>query len=54
VRNGLRRDDAVVISNYQAAIAGTHVQTKPGRIAPEKTGAATAPAEQSAAQATLN
>jgi RND family efflux transporter MFP subunit len=54
VRNGLKPDDAVVISNYQAAIAGAHVQTKAGKIAPEKVGAAPAPSEQSAAQATLN
>ncbi|WP_404478246.1 efflux RND transporter periplasmic adaptor subunit [Novosphingobium sp. BL-52-GroH] len=54
VRNGLRPGDAVVVSNYQAAIAGSHVQTKPGRItADAKVGQAQAPVEQSAAQATL-
>ncbi|MFC0204612.1 efflux RND transporter periplasmic adaptor subunit [Novosphingobium soli] len=54
VRSGLRPEEAVVISNYQAAIPGAHVQAKAGRIAPDKAAAAPAPAQQSASQATLD
>lgn len=34
IRGGLTQNDRVVISNYQAAVAGTKVDAKPGRIAP--------------------
>jgi len=54
VRSGLDANDTVVISNYQAAVPGSHVQTKAGTIAPGKqvqTGGA--PSEPAAAQATL-
>jgi RND family efflux transporter MFP subunit len=54
VRSGLNADDVVVISNYQAAIAGSKVQTKPGTIASGKVETAPAPAEPAAGQATLD
>lgn len=54
VRSGLDAGDTVVISNYQAAIPGTKVTTKVGRIEPGNVESAPAPAEPAAAQATFN
>jgi RND family efflux transporter MFP subunit len=56
IQSGLAANDRVVISNFQAAIAGSKVDPKPGRIVPAK---AAAPAQASAnapmaAQATLD
>ncbi|MFT4057880.1 MAG: efflux RND transporter periplasmic adaptor subunit [Novosphingobium sp.] len=54
IRSGLDAGDTVIVSNYQAAIPGTKVTTKVGRIAPGKVESAPAPAEPAAAQATFN
>ncbi|KQM20666.1 secretion protein HylD [Novosphingobium sp. Leaf2] len=56
IRSGLRPDDAVVISNFQAVAAGAKVQAKPGRIASDIPAPSGAPArtEPVAAQATLD
>lgn len=54
IRSGLDAGDTVIVSNYQAAIPGTKVITKAGRIQPGKVETAPAPAEPAAAQATLN
>lgn len=56
VRSGLRADDAVVISNFQAVTAGAKVQAKPGRIASDvsATPASATRDEPAAAQATLD
>jgi len=56
IQSGLAPDDRVVISNFQAAIAGAKVDAKPGRIVPAKV---VAPAQTGAnapmaAQATLD
>jgi len=56
IQSGLAPDDRVVISNFQAAIAGAKVDAKPGRIVAAK---AVAPAQAGAnapmaAQATLD
>ena len=54
IRNGLKAGDAVVVSNYQAAIPGSRVQTKAGKIAAEQPATSPRePAAQAAAQATL-
>jgi RND family efflux transporter MFP subunit len=55
IRSGLSASDRVVVSNYQAAVAGARVEAKPGRItpAPAKT-APTGPTSPVAAQATLD
>jgi RND family efflux transporter MFP subunit len=55
IRSGLAPNDRVIVSNFQAAIAGTKVEPKAGRIAPKKPAeAASAPTAPMAAQATLN
>ncbi|MGF7154206.1 efflux RND transporter periplasmic adaptor subunit [Novosphingobium gossypii] len=54
IRSGLDAGDTVIVSNYQAAIPGTKVTTKIGRIQPGKVETAPAPAEPAAAQATFN
>lgn len=54
VRSGLKADDAVVIANHQAAIPGTRVTTRAGRIEGAAVEAASRPAEPVAAQATLD
>ena len=55
IRSGLAPNDRVIVSNFQAAIAGTKVEPKAGRIAPKKPAeAASAPTAPIAAQATLN
>lgn len=54
IRSGLDAGDTVIVSNYQAAIPGTKVTTKVGRIQPGKVETAPAPAEPAAAQATFN
>jgi len=55
IRSGLAPNDRVIVSNFQAAIAGTKVEPKAGRIAPKKAAeAASAPTAPMAAQATLN
>jgi RND family efflux transporter MFP subunit len=56
IQSGLAPNDRVVVSNFQAAIAGAKVDAKPGRIAPTK---AVVPAQAGsnspmAAQATLD
>ncbi|WP_240198082.1 efflux RND transporter periplasmic adaptor subunit [Novosphingobium sp. P6W] len=54
VRSGLKADDTVVISNYQAVMPGAHVQTKAGKIVSgAQVQAGPGPAEPAAAQATL-
>lgn len=54
IRNGLKAGDAVVVSNYQAAVPGSRVQTKAGKIAAEQPATSPRePAAQAAAQATL-
>ncbi len=59
IRSGLTAQDRVVISNYQAAIAGAKVQTKRGAITlapkagPAPSPTAEAASEPAAAQATL-
>ncbi|EJU10229.1 MULTISPECIES: efflux RND transporter periplasmic adaptor subunit [Sphingomonadaceae] len=54
IRSGLDAGDSVIVSNYQAAIPGTKVTTKVGRIERGKVESAPAPAEPAAAQATFN
>ncbi|PNU06896.1 efflux transporter periplasmic adaptor subunit [Novosphingobium guangzhouense] len=54
IRSGLSAGDTVVVSNYQAAIPGTKVTPKLGRIERGKVETAPAPAEPAAAQATFN
>lgn len=56
IQSGLLPDDRVIISNYQAAISGTKVDPKPGRIAPVKAAQTAQPGASSsmAAQATLD
>ncbi|WP_067733886.1 efflux RND transporter periplasmic adaptor subunit [Novosphingobium naphthalenivorans] len=55
IRAGLTAQDRVVISNYQAAVAGAKVATRRGQITadPAPAPAPTGPAEPMAAQATL-
>ncbi|KMS56190.1 secretion protein HylD [Novosphingobium barchaimii LL02] len=54
VRSGLKADDTVVISNYQAVMPGAHVQTKAGKIVSgTQVQAGPGPAEPAASQATL-
>lgn len=55
IRSGLTPADRIVISNYQAAVAGTKVKTLRGTIAadPHADPTSTGPAEPMAAQATL-
>ncbi|SLK01059.1 efflux RND transporter periplasmic adaptor subunit [Novosphingobium mathurense] len=55
IRSGLSKDDRVVISNYQAAVTGTKVETRRGMIA-ANTHTITAPGASvpMASQATLN
>lgn len=56
IRSGLSPNDRVVVSNYQAAIAGTKVEAKPGRIVPAKASAGARAGSNApmAAQATLD
>jgi RND family efflux transporter MFP subunit len=56
IRSGLAPSDRIVISNYQAAVAGAKVDAKPGRIAPVVAKAApnAGALTPSAAQATLD
>jgi RND family efflux transporter MFP subunit len=56
IRSGLSPNDRVVVSNYQAAVAGAKVDAKPGRIAPvpAKAGPNGGPVSPAAAQATLD
>lgn len=56
IQSGLSPDDRVVVSNFQAAVAGSKVDAKPGRITPAKTMAPILPGANSptAAQATLD
>ncbi|MET1753986.1 efflux RND transporter periplasmic adaptor subunit [Novosphingobium sp. RD2P27] len=56
IRSGLAPTDRVVISNYQAAVAGSKVEAKPGRILPAQASATpnAGPTIPTAAQATLN
>lgn len=54
IRSGLDAGDSVIVSNYQAAIPGTKVTTKVGRIERGKVESAPAPAEPAAAQATFD
>ena len=56
IRSGLLPTDRVIISNFQAAIAGTKVDAKPGRIAaaPTKAAALRGTTLPIAAQATLD
>jgi RND family efflux transporter MFP subunit len=56
IRSGLSPDDRVVISNFQAAVAGSKVDAKPGRIAatPVKSASPAGPTSPMAAQATLD
>jgi RND family efflux transporter MFP subunit len=54
VRGGLAPGDAVVVSNWTAAVPGTKVKVRPGRIAPQAAVAGADPAAPTAAQATLD
>jgi RND family efflux transporter MFP subunit len=56
IRSGLAPTDRVVVSNFQAAVAGSKVDAKPGRIAPAAAKAAPGAGSlsPSAAQATLD
>jgi RND family efflux transporter MFP subunit len=56
IRSGLAPNDRIVVSNYQAAVAGAKVEAKPGRIAPvaAKAAPSAGPRSPSAAQATLD
>ena len=55
IRGGLAPNDRIIISNFQAAVAGSKVDAKPGQIAPTRAPASRArPAAPAAAQATLN
>ncbi len=56
IRSGLAPSDRVVVSNFQAAVAGSKVEAKPGRIAPvaAKSAPNAGPVSPAAAQATLN
>jgi hypothetical protein len=55
IRSGLAPTDRVVISNYQAAIAGAKVNTRRGQIAvdPKAAAVVSGPSAPVAAQATL-
>lgn len=57
IRTGLVPSDRVIISNYQAAVAGAKVNTRRGQIAPDTKAAAAAaasgPSSPAAAQATI-
>jgi membrane fusion protein, multidrug efflux system len=55
VRSGLAASDRVVVTNIQAAIPGSHADTRPAPIAPEPgVTASPAPTAPAAAQATLS
>jgi hypothetical protein len=56
IQSGLSPSDRVVISNFQAAIAGAKVDAKPGQIVPAKAAVPTQAGSNSpmAAQATLD
>jgi RND family efflux transporter MFP subunit len=56
IQSGLSPNDRVVVSNFQAAVAGSKVDPKPGRITPAKAVAPTQAGANSptAAQATLD
>ena len=55
IRSGLSRSDTVIVSNFQAAVPGSKVKTKPGTITSQAAApAAPAPEAPAAAQATFD